>query len=173
MLESTNEFTNVTNLGAEAIGEPGKRSFRLLVDSGSNSASIWLEKEQLFQLAVAIRRLLAAVPERPDAPGLPPLEGEASSLTRLDFKVGKLALGLDERTGLLFIDAHEEDEEEERASPPRVRVWARRTQLAELAESAFKVCAAGRPLCPFCTRPIDPTGHFCPRVNGHHRGSGE
>lgn len=172
MLESRNEFTNVTNLGAEAIGEPGNRTFRLLVDSGSSSACIWLEKEQLFQLAIAIRRLLAAVPERPDAAGSPPFDREASSLTRLDFKVGKLALGLDERTGLLFIDAHEQ-EEEETASPPRVRVWARRAQLVELAESALQVCAAGRPVCPFCARPIDPTGHFCPRVNGHNPGGGE
>mgnify|MGYP000079238776 CR=1 FL=1 len=29
--------------------------------------------------------------------------------------------------------------------------------------------AAGRPLCPFCTSPIDPKGHLCPRANGYRR----
>ena len=26
---------------------------------------------------------------------------------------------------------------------------------------------AGRPICPMCSQPKDPEGHFCPRSNGH------
>jgi uncharacterized repeat protein (TIGR03847 family) len=28
---------------------------------------------------------------------------------------------------------------------------------------------AGRPDCPFCGGPLDPTGHVCPRANGYKR----
>ena len=57
------EFTKVTGLRAEALGEPGQRTFRILVDSDSSSATMWLEKEQLFQLALAIGHLQASLPE--------------------------------------------------------------------------------------------------------------
>ena len=28
---------------------------------------------------------------------------------------------------------------------------------------------AGRPACPFCAQPINPTGHICPRSNGYRK----
>ena len=163
------EFTNVTSLRPEALGEPGKRTFRVLVDSGSSSATIWLEKEQLFQLALTIPQLLATLPEEHEAPATLPSEQEAPGLTRLDFKVSKVVLGHDGSVRLFIIDAHDlEDEDEE---IPTVRVWANREQIREFAEAALRVCAAGRPICPLCGRPLDPTGHQCPRVNGHVRAS--
>jgi hypothetical protein len=38
----------------------------------------------------------------------------------------------------------------------------------ELRRAIRDVVAAGRPPCPLCTAPMDPTGHICPRTNGHH-----
>jgi uncharacterized repeat protein (TIGR03847 family) len=32
-----------------------------------------------------------------------------------------------------------------------------------------QVVSAGRPDCPFCGQPIDPTGHLCVRANGFRR----
>ena len=163
MARPKNEFTNVTTLRAEALGEPGERTFRTLVDSGSSSARIWLEKEQLFQLALAIQQLVTTLPEEQGPPAEPPADREASALTHLDFKAGKLVLGYDDGRGLFIIDAHDEGDEEDAT----IRVWAKREQVKEYSEEAFRVCAAGRPLCPLCGRPTDPTGHQCPRVNGH------
>ena len=34
---------------------------------------------------------------------------------------------------------------------------------------AGRVVEAGRPSCPFCGGPIDPSGHLCVRANGHRR----
>ena len=165
-MESANhEFTDLTTLRPEAQGEPGKRTFRILVNSGSSSATVWLEKEQLFQLALAIQQLLSTVPEDTEtAPG-PPLDREAPGLTNLDFKVGKLVLGHEGSIGMFIIDAHDEADEE--GDTATLRIWANRDQAKGFSEEAFKVCAAGRPLCPLCGGPIDPTGHVCPRVNGH------
>lgn len=165
MVNPRNEFTNITSLKAEALGQPGKRTFRVLVESGSSSAVVWLEKEQLFHLALAIHRLVAMVPEDEEAKGTPPFEREVPGLTRLDFKAGKLVLDRDSDSGLFVIDAHDIVDDED--APAKVRVWADRSQVTAFAQQALEVCAAGRPICPLCGRPIDPTGHACPRVNGH------
>ncbi|HTE66110.1 MAG TPA: DUF3090 family protein [Candidatus Binatia bacterium] len=37
----------------------------------------------------------------------------------------------------------------------------------EFVRRAADLIAAGRPLCPFCGQPLEPTGHFCTRTNGH------
>ncbi len=34
---------------------------------------------------------------------------------------------------------------------------------------AQALVSAGRPPCPFCLQPLDPTGHICPRANGYRR----
>ncbi len=51
--------------------------------------------------------------------------------------------------------------------PDLVRV--RLTPLAARAfmERALRTVAAGRPPCPFCGLPLEPTGHICPRKNGY------
>ncbi len=163
MPSARNEFTNVSKLAAESFGQPGQRTFRILVDSESSTASIWIEKEHLFQLALAIQQMMTALEEDPSASQEPPYDREAPGLTNLDFRVMKLMLGHDQRRGLFIIDAHDVDDED-RAT---VRVWADRQQLLEFSEEALRVCAAGRPLCPLCGKAIDPDGHNCARVNGH------
>ena len=168
MAEPKNEIPIVRSLVAEALGEPGQRSFRFLVDGEGSSAIIWLEKEQLFQLALAIQQLLAGTSEEDAAE---PSEGPSSALPiSLDFKAGRLALGHDDTTGLFMIDAHDlEDEDEDTAT---VRVWAGKDVVKEFSSEAMRVCAAGRPLCPLCGGPIDPDGHPCARVNGHVKPDG-
>ena len=167
MANAKNEFTQVTRLIPDAVGEPGKRTFRILVESASSSATIWLEKEQLFQLALAIQQLITTLTDKSENPGPPP-DTEAPGLTNLDFKVGRLVLGHDGSNGLFLIDGHDlEDEEEDERSQALVRIWANKQQVTEFAEEALRVCASGRPLCPLCGRPIDPEGHKCARVNGH------
>ena len=165
MAEANSEFTNITSLRAESLGEPGSRTFRILVDSGSSSAVIWVEKEQLFQLAIAITRLAATLPETEAVRRAEMDAREAPPSTSLEFKVGKLALGLDSDSGMFIIDAHDVEADED--APPAVRLWGAGAQARAFAEEALQVCAAGRPICPLCGRPIDPAGHPCPRSNGH------
>ena len=164
MAEPKNEIPIVTSLVAEALGEPGQRTFRVLVDGGGSSAIIWLEKEQLFQLALGIHQLLTSTSEEEETP--PTASDEPGPVpAKLDFKAGRLALGHDGNTGLFMIDAHDlEDEDEEAAT---VRVWASKEQVKEFSDEAMRACAAGRPLCPLCGGPLDPDGHPCARVNGH------
>lgn len=165
MADAKNEFTNISRLQPEAIGEPGKRTFRILADSESSSANIWLEKEQLFQLALGIQQLLNTLPDEQGSTVQGPTGSEAPGLTKLDFKVGRLVLGHDGSNGMFLIDAHNlEDDDEGEAT---VRLWTTRRQMRDFADEALRACASGRPLCPLCGRAIDAEGHECPRVNGH------
>src|SRR2546430_10140808 len=77
------EFRTVRRLEAEAIGVPGKRTFRLLADNDAGSAIIWTEKEHLQALAVAIRHMLNVNAEpRGRPPGLPQLPAPAPQIRR-------------------------------------------------------------------------------------------
>lgn len=159
------EFTSVSRLGAEAFGEPGNRTFRIYVDGDDGEASIWIEKEHLFQLALAIQQMMASAPEddaAPDPP--PPTEFAGAGFESVEFRVVKLALGHDPRRAMFVIDAHDEEDVNDFAT---LRAWTDRRQLERFSEEALRVCAAGRPLCPLCGRAMDAGGHMCPRVNGH------
>ena len=41
------DFGIVEILGAEAVGQPGQRRFRIYVQAHRNSAIMWMEKEHL------------------------------------------------------------------------------------------------------------------------------
>ena len=166
MADTNVEFTNVKSLRSEALGEPGQRTFRILVDGGEDFAILWLEKEQLFELALAINQLTATLPDVPSAPtaGLEEMAAPREAAT-LEFKVGKLVLSREGASGKIVIDAHDVESGED--DPPTVRVWGDRAQTKAFSEEAIRVCAAGRPLCPLCNAPMDPKGHKCPRTNGH------
>ncbi len=164
------EFNSITNIKPEALGEPGKRTFRVLVDDASGSALIWLEKEQLFQLAMAITRLQAILPSSSDSPAQTASEADEDPGPHLEFTVGKMVLGHEGNSDRFVIDAYDAEVEESEEAGPTIRLWGVRGQLRSFAAEALKVCAAGRPICPLCSEPMDPTGHKCARVNGHDVG---
>ena len=164
MADEQAEFNSIDSLRAEALGEPGNRTFRIIVGAGGRSAVLWLEKDLLFQLSLAIKRLLSTVPEAEDPP---PGDAETMSMPgpSVEIQIGKLQLGHHGGSGKFLIEAYDSDADEE--ASPAVRVWGSREHLESFAAEALDVCAAGRPLCPLCGGPIDKTGHACPRRNGH------
>lgn len=46
-----------------------------------------------------------------------------------------------------------------------MRVFLTRGQVQAFCEQADTLVAAGRPPCMWCSLPIDPDGHVCPRMN--------
>ena len=161
-------FGALSHISAEAIGVPGERTFRLIVESGAASATIWLEKEQLQQLGTYIKEIGESL-SRNDSAGetQTPEPGWDGGAASLDFKVGKLALGHDASTNAFLLIAHDIEEEDEEIAT--VSFWLTMKQSEELADEALKVCAAGRPRCFLCGQPMNRDGHICPRANGHAR----
>lgn len=173
------DFEVVNAIDAESIGPPGKRTFRLRIRRGDDSAALWVEKQQLAALGEAIPRLLEQL-ESPDqhASEAPETISYFPDDPTIEFKVGRLALGYAAADDRLVLMAHgldaaaEEGEEEEiddEAAAPTFTCRFTREQGRLLGTSCADAVAGGRPLCPICHRPIDPEGHFCPRVNGHQK----
>ena len=152
------------------FGQPGRRTFRLDLHSGSAFCSLWLEKEQLFQLGVYLRDYVAGLAADEKARTSEPNEpgwggGEAS----IDFKAGQMFLSHDRDTNSFFLQAHEREAEEEQpeGEAESVSFWITLNQASELSDEALRICAAGRPTCFLCGQAINPEGHICPRANGH------
>lgn len=180
MFDAQHIFGPATRLQAQALGQPGHRTFRLIVESDDGrTAALWVEKEQLQALGLAIEQLLAEFQGRlsPKQPRQPPVETFPANPT-VDFKVGRLALGQDEselesgpRYVLLVYDVDGSgSEEEEPAQPATFACRATREQLRALSRNIAEVVAAGRPRCPLCGEPMDSADkpHGCVRANGYH-----
>jgi uncharacterized repeat protein (TIGR03847 family) len=84
---------------------------------------------------------------------------------QVDFKIGRLAIGYDQESGLVSIFAYAP--EQDRDVEPTFTCQVGRRQSRAFAEQAENVVSAGRPICLLCGSPIDPGGHKCLRRNGH------
>ena len=170
MTESHNQFGHITSFKADAIGQPGERRFRLLAEAADGrTAVLWLEKEQLFNLAVALKRLMA-VAERDveglgaDTVGMEEMPGPL--VQDLDIQVDRLAVQYNGPQKQVVITAYSVESPED-ADLPDVSLVADLTDVSAFADQALQLCAAGRPLCPLCGAPMGPEPHICPRHNGH------
>ena len=170
----------VTRLTADAVGEPGQRTFYLQAASGADQVTLLVEKEQVRRLAESLQTWLPELAaDRPEDPG-EAAAAEAGELALAeplepDFRVGQLQLSYDgERDRVVIVatelQAGEEEDEEDPPAPPeplQVRLFVTRPQLRVLARHGSQVVARGRPLCPLCGNPLDPSGHICPAQNGN------
>jgi uncharacterized repeat protein (TIGR03847 family) len=60
-----------------------------------------------------------------------------------------------------------EDDDDSAEEPATASFGATREQMAAIAIHGTSLVASGRPPCPLCGLPLDPSGHACPRTNGH------
>ena len=177
MTDSTHEMGRVARLKADAVGQPGSRRFRLLVESQSGQAGVvWMEKEQLFNLGIALKRLIAEleqegmgrrVEEAPDPKGEDATLPVTEASPEVEFEAARIAVGYDRDTALFNITAYDTDEADLPGN--ELSLEATQQEVDALADESFEVCAAGRPRCRLCGAPMDPEGHVCPKHNGHVR----
>ena len=168
----------VTRLTADAVGAPGQRTFYLQAASGPDQVTLLVEKEQVRRLAESLQswlpELAADRPEDPEeARSAEAGELALSEPLEPDFRVGQLLLSYDPERDRVVVVATElqaggdEEPEELAPDPLEVRLFVTRPQLRVLARHGSQVVARGRPPCPLCGNPLDPSGHVCPALNGH------
>tara|TARA_B100000315_G_scaffold110426_2_gene101263 strand:- start:1266 stop:1796 length:531 start_codon:yes stop_codon:yes gene_type:complete len=153
---------------AKSFGEPGERTFVLALEAGPAAGSLWLEKEQLFQLGVYLRDVVQSMSDEDRERASQPVEAEKSGEgASVEFKVGQLLLSYDPAANSFCLTAYEREEADPTEEATSVSFWITPEQADNLAKEALRICAAGRPRCFLCGLPIDPEGHICPRANGH------
>ena len=142
-------------------GPVGRRVFLLQCRSGDTLLTLKAEKQQVAVLAEYLGRVLADL-ERPE--GLPE-ELELEEPTEPHWVIGTLGVSYDEESDRVVLVAEELVAEDEEGDMARFNVT--RAQAAAFAIRATSLVEAGRPPCPLCGLPLDPSGHRCPRTNGH------
>lgn len=171
---------------AGTVGPPGQRTFFLQARSGSRITSVALEKQQVAVLAERMDELLDEVMANPAntalIPAVAPLDLEdADPLEQPieeEFRAGTMTLAWDGAGERIVVevfpmeDASDETETEDDEEPEPDEVFVVRITAGAaraFAKRAEAVVEAGRPSCPFCGNPIDPSGHLCVRANGFRR----
>jgi len=90
------------------------------------------------------------------------------------FRVGAMALSWDADAERVVIEAQPQDDsgdfveadDQDDDGPDLMRVHLQPDEAREFVRRANLLMAAGRPPCPFCGQPLEPTGHFCLALNG-------
>jgi uncharacterized repeat protein (TIGR03847 family) len=194
------EFDPVDSIGAGAIGEPGQRAFYIQAEKDGQVLSVLVEKQQVAMLAERVQILLDQVAAQfpgtgDDAPGaLAPDAGELQGDPVPLFRAVAIGIGFDPSRRLVVLELHErplaeeeededDDDEEDDADDDLApagdegegylaRLYFTAAQARAMATRGSAAVERGRPPCPLCGGPLDPSGHICPRLNGHAGGDG-
>ena len=158
--DDTDAFT------AGTVGPLGRRVFFIQARRAGQVVSLKLEKQQVAGLADFLDGLMG---------DLPPLAEPASEIveTAAEFDapvaaawvVGSLGITYQQSTDRLVLIAEELLRDED-LLPAQARFPMRRELVAAFIVRARQLVAAGRPPCPWCGAPLDPTvDGWCPCAN--------
>lgn len=182
------QFSSPERFVAGTVGPPGDRSFFLQVREGRRVVSVAVEKQQVGLLAERLAAMLDELLREGRTsviPAVAPADLEDNdpldTPVEPEFRAVAMAIGWDDDDDVVLVEAQSvvtEDDEDELAmlteGPQEpdsevLRVTMTPAAAREFVRRAETLVAAGRPACPFCSLPLDPEGHICPRANGYRR----
>ena len=147
------------------VGAVGRRVFFIQARRAGQVVSLKLEKQQVAGLAEFLDGIMG---------DLPPVDGPATDLAtetgftdpvEADWVVGSLGVTYQQSTDRLVLIAEELLRDEDLVGA-QARFPIRRELVAAFIIRARQLVAAGRPPCPWCGAPLDPTvDGWCPCAN--------
>jgi uncharacterized repeat protein (TIGR03847 family) len=169
------ELDPVDAISIAAVGEPGQRRFYLLATGSGRTMTLGCEKGQIQALVLRLHQMLEAQQiETPEASAQP--ASTSAEPGEPEWHIGEMGLGYHEARRMFVLVASQAavgnagEEGTEASTPaddsPSVRFWLSHDQVIAFSKQAESVLSAGRPLCPRCGLPMDPSGHPCPVMNG-------
>lgn len=172
-------------LGAEAVGQPGQRRFRLYAQGISGSIVMWMEKEQLNSLSLALDRALAQLTEgqvlrveasRERSQQATTMPADFPRYPTHEFQVGQLTLAYDNSKDEfvlsavpleIFLERGPDADLEALTDEDAVLFRFSQEQARQLSSVIVNIVRSGRPTCPYCGMPLDGGPHSCVKQNGH------
>jgi uncharacterized repeat protein (TIGR03847 family) len=155
---------------AGVVGEVGNRLFLFYVRQGLEETTVKVEKQQVSVLAGYLGRIVKEL----GRPGHLPDDLTFYGNEDPEWVVGTIGVSYDEEIDRIVIvleevggEIEDEEDEDDDESGHVLRIALSREQAAAFAIHATRLVEAGRPPCPLCGLPLDPSGHDCPRTNGH------
>jgi uncharacterized repeat protein (TIGR03847 family) len=121
------------------------------------------QRLELIVIEVRKSQPLISITSEPqdDAPLETPVDEE--------FQVGAISLAWNEETQLIVFELYELEEDEQDNEGQVLEISFSLGMAVAFAQRSKALVNAGRLPCPFCSIPIDPRGHLCPRANGYRR----
>lgn len=181
-------FDPVDTLAAGAVGEPGQRAFYLQAAKDGQVLSVLVEKAQIAVLAERVARLLEQAGEQfPDLDEGPVTDAGLVGDPVPLFRAVAIGIGFDPSRQMIVFELHEQPVDDDDEDAPGgetatadpgeaegyiVHLWCSPGQARAMAVAGTAAVSAGRPPCPMCGNPLDPTGHVCPKLNGHAKRPG-
>ncbi|MEL4357119.1 MULTISPECIES: DUF3090 domain-containing protein [unclassified Luteococcus] len=189
----THRFEFPDRFVAGTVGQPGQRTFFVQARERNRLVSVVCEKQQVEVLADHLERILDELAKLTDGTAqIPPQRVAARDLDPLDapleedFRAGTMTIAWDGKLEAVQVELFSVADDEDLDIPEEAgQYFDELAQVANAAEClsvtlsadqardftarARALVHAGRPACPFCSQPINPTGHICPRANGYRR----
>ena len=154
-LDAPDDFTVGT------VGPVGERVFMLQCRQGADQLTLKIEKQQVAVLASYLARIVREV----GRPGALPENVAFNEDEDPAWVIGTIGVSFDEGTQRIVVVAEELVPDDEDSSVARFSLTLE--QAGAFAIVATGLVEAGRPPCPLCGLPLAPSGHNCPRTNGH------
>jgi uncharacterized repeat protein (TIGR03847 family) len=169
-LSEGSDFDHVDRFTVGTEGPVGNRVFLLHVAQGPTALTMKVEKQQVALLASYLARIVRQL----GRPGHLPDDLDFDTSVEPEWVVGTIGVSYDEETDRIVVVVEERGEGEEGEGGDEddeagqvARIALSREMAAAFAIRATSLVEAGRPPCPLCGLPLDPSGHNCPRTNGH------
>jgi uncharacterized repeat protein (TIGR03847 family) len=143
------------------VGPVGQRLFLLQARQGATLLTLKVEKQQV----AALSDLLARVVKDQARPGHLPEDLDLEEPADPAWAVGTVGVSYEEAEDRVVLVVEELVAEGEVGAIARLSVT--REQAAAFSIRATQLVESGRPPCPLCGSALDPSGHECPRTNGH------
>ncbi|MEY4633012.1 MAG: hypothetical protein RLZ18_384 [Actinomycetota bacterium] len=171
------DFENADAFATGAIGRPGNRTFYVQVRADGQVISVKCEKGQVAAMAEYLRGMLADMPDT--GSDLDTSSATLQSPIEQNFVLGSVGLGVDrpnmrmviQLEEMVLVDEDEEDifdlldEDDDESDASVVRVLLTPAQARAFCDAADLFVNAGRAICKWCSAPVDPAGHACPKFN--------
>ena len=156
-------FEAVEMLTVGTLGPKGQRVFYLQCRAEGELVSLKFEKQQAAALAEYLDRVMGQLPEADE--GEPPADLDMREPVVEAWTIGSMGIAYDEHADRVILVAEELVEDEDTAGAS-ARFALSRAQVSALVARARAVVASGRPPCPYCLRPLEPSnGDWCPCHN--------
>jgi len=166
------EFFGPDRFVVGTIGAPGERAFFVQARKERKVFSVAIEKDQVRAIVARLEVMIAEIKRTnpfeivettsiDDAP----LETPVDSL----FTTGAISISWDNEVKAINFEFFESSTEEDGEDNQILALSISLSVAQSFTLRSKAVINAGRLPCPFCSIPIDPRGHLCPRANGYKR----
>ena len=177
-----NQFGQVDILLTESIGVPGKRIFRVLVDSKSGYyATLWVEKEQIFAFATTLKKIVLENKNNEDAiDKLSQNRERKDSNNHIEFSVSHASISFEDKGDLFVFQFYgitelesdlelslQDSSSREVMGSPMLEFSISRTLAETFIEQSLNECASGRGTDSVSRNSLIVSGKVKPSTNGH------